>query len=119
MSSRPFKSCKLRGGLLILDFLFQQRCLIELRSEKSQGEIERNVVFLKPVLKHFFTVAGPIILLKEATAIGEFLLHEGVILISYNDYIGFKCQSNIYINGSTQASAAQSIRPPLLACLLL
>jgi len=80
VSSRSFKSWKLRGGASMGRTCLSNtphRCSIALRS----GEFGGQVNTLKSSLcssNHFCSVAGRIILLKEATAIRECSLHEEV-----------------------------------------
>ena len=51
---------------------------------RPNQHLELVVLFLKPFLNHFCSVEGRIILLKEAIAIREYRLHEGVCMVCNN-----------------------------------
>jgi len=87
VSSRSFKSCKLRGGASMdrtCLFSTSHRCLIGFRSGEFGGQHLKLVVLLKPFLNHFCFVAGCIILLKEATATREYRFHERMYMVCNN-----------------------------------
>ncbi|KAF7656706.1 hypothetical protein LDENG_00037350 [Lucifuga dentata] len=124
VNSRFFKSCKFGGGASMDQTCFSStshRCSIGLTLGEFGGQVELFVMFLKPFLNNFCSVAGHVILLKEAAAIREYRCHEGVDLVSNNVLVGGTCQSNIHMNAApkvSQQNIAQIITLLPSACLL-
>ena len=99
--SRPFKSCKVRGGASM--HIPQMLDWTEIWGIwRPSQHLKLVVVLLKPFLNHCCFVARSIILLKEATAIREYRFHERVHVVCNNAQVGGTCQSNIHMDGRPQ-----------------